>query len=73
LLAIPQLLFGVIMVAWGVYYPAAFGIHDIATHGRSSAMPIVYTGTSALMFVLGLKYVRDGLKLMRNQGPHETR
>lgn len=76
-LAIPQILFGVILVAWGIAYPAVFGIRDIlgnASRGADVVMPVLYTLISGLMFLAGIKYVRDGLSLVRyprSQGSSE--
>lgn len=67
-LAIPQILFGVILTAWGVAYPAVFGIRDIlgnASRGAGVLTPLVFTVTSSGMFLVGINYVRDGLSLLR--------
>lgn len=72
ILAIPQLLFGVILVAWGVAYPAVFGIREIVSRlsqGAGVIHPVIYTILSGSMFVAGVWYLRDGLGLMRYQKP----
>lgn len=72
ILAIPQLLFGVILVAWGAAYPAVFGIPEIVSRlsqGASAFHPAIYTILAGLMFSAGIWYLRDGLGLMRYQKP----
>lgn len=67
-LGIPQIMIGVILIAWGVANPAVFGIRDIlanASRGAHVLAPALYTVISALMFLAGIKYLRDGLSLVR--------
>lgn len=56
-LGIPQILIGIILIAWGVAYPAVFGIRGVLA-------PALYTVIFALMFLAGIKYLHDGLRLL---------
>jgi hypothetical protein len=64
-LAFPQAILGTILMGFGAAYPV-FGvselIHDLET-GGAPFFPIVRLVVAALMFVVGLRYFREGLGL----------
>ena len=63
LLGFPQAIMGTILIAFGVVYPF-FGIHELMddlSMKRVPILPIVRIGTAFLFFVLGQRYLREGL------------
>ena len=63
LLALPQAIIGVVLIAFSVIYPI-FAIHDLLARSAGKApvfVPIAGLVVAALGFVVGIHYVRDGV------------
>jgi hypothetical protein len=64
-LAFPQAILGTILIGFGAAYPV-FGVRDLIhdlNAGSAPIFPIVRLIVAALMFVVGLRYFREGLGL----------
>ncbi|HYA39130.1 MAG TPA: hypothetical protein VEI74_12760 [Candidatus Methylomirabilis sp.] len=71
-LAIPQAVMGVILIAFGIIYPL-IGISEILAdlaQGRSAVIPFVTTVTALVMLGLGYFYLREGLGLGKKNDGH---
>jgi hypothetical protein len=65
-LGVPQGVFGMILVAFGVVFPI-MGIRDFIETGSLGENPVfrlVYIGTAILMFSIGYHYVKESLWLL---------
>jgi hypothetical protein len=63
ILAFPQAIMGIVLIAFSVVYPI-FGVHELIvdiSNGHAAALPIVRLVIAVLSFLLGLRYVREGL------------
>ena len=60
-LGIPQLLFGALLMAFGVAYPVSINIQGL---GPTPLVTALYVGYAVLMFSVGFYYTREGLRLV---------